>query len=735
MKAKKLLLMAFLSLFLMAITNASNVSINTIPKVEIQTGDAWATITFDISWDNSWRTSKPNNHDAVWLFVKCWDGEKWNHAYLDSVSTAHTGIITGKGNNYQAGNKNATGYYVCNKDSTVTNCEMEFELGFSQVQYQWGSINPNEARRQGVVGVFLRRSVLGEGHVNIKDVILPWRFVKQGFTSDDDLVVKVFAIEMVYVPTGNFYLGAGQGSTASINLNAFSANNTNIGFPFQVTSAGAITVSSTAGNLWATGSIAAGTVPTTFPNGYNAFYIMKYEVTQGAYADFLNSLTEAQANSNINNGPIQSMAVNSLTMYPYGNAGQTNVGNVFNRRAATVLKVKFPNHVFGVDGNQNGVIDEVGAATKTDAKNAGPATVWQNDGHNVAQTWARHSFTCSYADWACLRPMTELEYEKACRGNQEAKANEFAWGQSTIAIRPIMRSARNNSYTWEAHNLYTAVGAATPDGQGWSMNGADERPAAMNYYNAAWGVSSVSGMESDNGVWWKSGNCGNTTRAWYVRHWRYGEPVRVGMLAGANTNRQGSGASYWGVMNLSDNAREPVINASTAAVRAGFKGTHGDGQLQANGMSNVGSNDWAIFTNATMNAYASGQIFYNRGILLSDIDVQWYTTYSARSGWWANCHSGGPPAAAGQYWFNTENNYVEIERLGRIDLGRTASRATAGIAQSVDSWQTANYFDYYRNAWTVNTAYADFMQGIRCVRSARMSNQSTPTTGIHNITQ
>jgi hypothetical protein len=32
-----------------------------------------------------------------------------------------------------------------------------------------------------------------------------------------------------------------------------------------------------------------------FPNGYNAFYIMKYcWFTAGQYADFLNTLTEAQ---------------------------------------------------------------------------------------------------------------------------------------------------------------------------------------------------------------------------------------------------------------------------------------------------------------------------------------------------------------------------------------------------------------------------------------------------------
>jgi formylglycine-generating enzyme required for sulfatase activity len=34
---------------------------------------------------------------------------------------------------------------------------------------------------------------------------------------------------------------------------------------------------------------------------------------------------------------------------------------------------------------------------------------------------------CAFADWACLRPMTELEFEKACRGPQKPIAHEFPW--------------------------------------------------------------------------------------------------------------------------------------------------------------------------------------------------------------------------------------------------------------------------------------------------------------------
>lgn len=37
------------------------------------------------------------------------------------------------------------------------------------------------------------------------------------------------------------------------------------------------------------------TLPAAFPKGFNAFYCMKYEITQGQYADFLNKLSLTQA--------------------------------------------------------------------------------------------------------------------------------------------------------------------------------------------------------------------------------------------------------------------------------------------------------------------------------------------------------------------------------------------------------------------------------------------------------
>ncbi len=39
----------------------------------------------------------------------------------------------------------------------------------------------------------------------------------------------------------------------------------------------------------------------------------------------------------------------------------------------------------------------------------------------------------TYADWAGLRPMTELECEKACRGPVYPVTGEYAWGNTTFS--------------------------------------------------------------------------------------------------------------------------------------------------------------------------------------------------------------------------------------------------------------------------------------------------------------
>jgi formylglycine-generating enzyme required for sulfatase activity len=155
---------------------------------------------------------------------------------------------------------------------------------------------------------------------------------------------------------------------------------------------------------------------------------------------------------------------------------------------------------------------------------------------NVACNYLSWADGAAYADWSGLRPMTELEFEKACRGEQPGIAGEYAWGTATVA---------GSAYTLS--------------GDGTASEG-----IATNYSTTA-----------GNAMY------GNTSSD-------IGGPVRVGIFAanGSNSGRVSAGASYWGIMELSGNLWERPVTIDNGTGRA-FTGTHGDGVLDSNGDANA----------------------------------------------------------------------------------------------------------------------------------------------------
>jgi formylglycine-generating enzyme required for sulfatase activity len=159
----------------------------------------------------------------------------------------------------------------------------------------------------------------------------------------------------------------------------------------------------------------------------------------------------------------------------------------------------------------------------------------------------------AYADWSGLRPMTELEYEKACRGPLNPVANEFAWGTENAA---------NGAYT---------LGNA----------GLNNESIETSYSTTAGNTSYYSTVGSIDG------------------------PLRVGIYAAnsSNTGRITAGASYYGIMELSGNLDERTVTVGNASGRA-FTGVHGDGALSSLGYANTTA--WpGLFEN---------QVFYANGI-------------------------------------------------------------------------------------------------------------------------
>jgi hypothetical protein len=66
-------------------------------------------------------------------------------------------------------------------------------------------------------------------------------------------------------------------------------------------------------------------------------------------------------------------------------------------------------------------------------------------------------------------------------------------------------------------------------------------------------------------------------------------PLRAGIFATDSSDRVNSGASYYGIMELSGSMTERIVTLGNAYGRK-FKGTHGNGYL--NSLGNADNTDW-----------------------------------------------------------------------------------------------------------------------------------------------
>jgi formylglycine-generating enzyme required for sulfatase activity len=125
------------------------------------------------------------------------------------------------------------------------------------------------------------------------------------------------------------------------------------------------------------------------------------------------------------------------------------------------------------------------------------------------------------ADWLGLRPMTELEYEKAARGVEAPVANEYAWGDTVLTVyRGLARAPEGNSRL--------SSGASY-----WGLMG-----LSGGVWESCVGVDSPEGQAFDGSH--GDGNLGST--AWSG-------------LSGGIGLRGGSNQSEWGTLRVSDRSR------------------------------------------------------------------------------------------------------------------------------------------------------------------------------------
>lgn len=465
---RKLYLSLMCCLFILPL-QANNIQVTNVTLTGQNTTANTYQVQFDISWENSWRTSTfESNYDAAWIFIKY---------RVDPQTTWERALVSNLG-------------FVAPAGSTID-------------------------VTADAIGAFIFRSGDGIGDVTFTGVELQWNY---GSVPDDAVLeICVMAIEMVYIPGGAYSLGDNS-STPDGNLESGNSNN-----PFSITSENGLTLGGTsAANLSNNDAIGMTTaddynysttqnLPAVYPKGFNDFYIQKYEISQEQYAAFLNKLPP------------------------------------------TATTNRFPNQT----GNSGFNIDDTGV----------PPEIYVTTTPDRACNYLSWADIAAYADWSGLRPMSELEYEKASRGPRAPGVDECAWG-NPFAFNADYVIANNGQPNETVTNPGVGTGNALY---------ADTRPVGSS------------------------------------------SPVRCGIFAAsaATASRQETGATYFGVMEMSGNLWELCITTGHPNGRS-FTGLHGNGIIGSTGNSTVGG--WPPITGGTAGT-GTGVRGGANGNLLTDLRV------------------------------------------------------------------------------------------------------------------
>lgn len=456
---------------------ANNATVRNVALVERDTTEDTIQVEFDLSWQNAWSDSV--NHDAVWVFVKystAGSSGPWSHATLKTAGTNPAGFDRGT------------------KDTSSDTSPTVPASDFNSITI----VVPSD-RKGAIIKPGDQRSAAGT--VNFDDVQLVWDYAADGLTDANaraaTTYIKVFAIEMVYIPEGGFIAGDGQSGTNG----QFETGDGSSNVAPSVNSEGGISFRSGSNDAWYYNTDSGGNdaangasfdVSESFPKGFQAFYLMKHEITQGMYMQFLNTLTATQDGNRFPNS-------NGSSRHEIaGSAGSRTVGNA--DRACNFL-------------------------------------LWQD--------------LTAFADWAALRPISELEFEKAARGPLTPVSAEYAWGTTSKTNCAAISGSEDGTET-------CSTGSA----------------------NANFGNATFSGGDGGSG------------------------PLRAGIFAASTNTRAATGAGFYGNLELTGNVAEMTVTLGNASGR-GFAGSHGDGVLNTNGYAT--NEDWPGFVFGSGVTGATGQ--------------------------------------------------------------------------------------------------------------------------------
>jgi len=269
---------------------------------------------------------------------------------------------------------------------------------------------------------------------------------------------------------------------------------------------------------------------------------MKYETSVTGYVDFLNCLSyEQQATRLVKWG----------TRYP--NSVNTYFTNYGSYKAAVWTTVA---------GTYNTI----------------PATFGYNTTYMTYIPISYLSWTdlTAYLDWTGLRPMTDFEYEKACRGTINPVPYEYPWGNTSITQAT---GTGNNPGTFQ------------------------ERPS-------------------------QSGE-GFCLYSWNDQNWA---PYRSGSFATQITTRSQCGATYYGIMEMGGNLSEQVVGGGSGYDYSNFTIANGDGALGADG--NANTTGWPRGIGSNQGNYCKGGDYVGNGgsTIIQVSDRQYYGGNTVNNG-------------------------------------------------------------------------------------------------------
>lgn len=242
-----------------------------------------------------------------------------------------------------------------------------------------------------------------------------------------------------------------------------------------------------------------GNTDVNYPNGYKAFFTMKYEVSQEEYVAFLNKLTAPQQRARTIGS---NLAALKEGMYVFGGVGTRAVAR--NGIKLASIGLNDAPYVFANDLNPRNDYAQDG------------------DGQTVACNFLNAGDMRAYADWCGLRPLTEMEYEKMARRPfpEASLRGEFAWN-TTANFSPATKfdgiTAGTSRETMSGGNVNARNLMKGPVrcGAFANLSGSDQVAAGASF----WGVMELSGNLSE--LYYNANSAGRLFRG--ERHNQHGD--------------------------------------------------------------------------------------------------------------------------------------------------------------------------------------------------------------------